>query len=222
MLNEIQWKIADAIAQTLAEEQKRLDKKSDGIATELKKTVAYLYANQDQQNAGAKFFIYLNTLVRNGKQVGHSGKTHDYYRCIENACKQHLQREQANPQTMLIILGWASRLVRYHKDAIPMGETSSQAEAAPEKPKKHQSESNSKSYKEGQIIDAKIIDCITREVDNKKMKTIVTYEVEGEKLGKTEEIYNMHKKGIFLEIGDVVRLKIIKVENDNIKKYERQ
>jgi hypothetical protein len=31
----------------------------------------------------------------------------------------------------------------------------------------------------------------------------------------------MHKKAISLEVGEVVKLKIIKIENDIIKKYER-
>ena len=219
-LTEVQWEIADKIARFLAEEQIRLERKSDGIATELKKTITYLYANQDQPSAGAKFFTYLNTLVRHGNQVGHSGKTVDYYRCIEKACKQHLQGEQANPRTMLLILGWAARLVRYHKDAISIGEAPPQAEAAPAKPQIRQAKSNYK-YKEDQVVDAKILDLTTKDVDSKKTKTTITYEVNGEKLGKPEEIYNIHKKGIFLKVGDVVKLKIIKVEDDIIKKYER-
>lgn len=219
-LTQAQWEIVDKIAQTLAEDQRRLNKNSDGIVTELKKTITYLYANQNQPNAGAKFFTYLNTLAGHGKQVGHSGKTFDYYRSIEKACKQHLQSERANPRTMLMILGWTARLVRYYKDAMSMSETSSQAEAVPAKPQFHQAKSNYK-YKEDQVVDAKIIDRTTRDVDSKKTKTIITYEVDGEKLGKPEEIYNLHKKGISLEVGDVIKLKIIKVENDIIKKYER-
>lgn len=223
MLNEVQWKKVDEIALFLAEEQRRLDKKSDGIVTELKKTITYLYANQDQPNAGAKFFTYLKTLVGHGQQVGHSGKTPEYYRCIEKACKQHLQDEQVNPRTMLLILGWAARLVRYEKDSMLNREVPSQKEAAVTKPEIRQSESNFQyKYKEGQTINAKIIDCTNRKVDSKKIKSTITYDVEGEKLGKTEEIYNMHKKGISLQVGDVVKLKIIKVENDIIKKYERQ
>jgi hypothetical protein len=218
-LTENQWKIAHAIAQTLAEEQRRLDEKSDGITTELKKTITYLNANQYQPNAGAKFFTYLNTLVKHGGQIGHSGKTPDYYRCIEKACKQHLQGERGNARTMLLILCWVARLVRYHKETISIGEASPQ-KVAFLKPQICKSESNCK-YKEGQIVDAKIVESITRGVDNKKMKTTITYEVDGEKLAKVEEIYNMHKKAISLEVGEVVKLKIIKIENDIIKKYER-
>lgn len=218
-LTEREWEIARAIAQTLAEEQRRLDEKSDGITTELKKTVTYLKANQDQPNAGAKFFTYLNTLVKHGGQIGHSGKTPDYYRCIEKACKQHLQGERGNTQTMLLILGWAARLVRYHKEAISIGEASPQ-EVAFLKPQIRKYESNCK-YKEGQIVEAKILEIITKDVDSKKTKTTITYEVDGEKLGKVEEIYNMHKKAIALKVGDVVKLKILKIEIDIIKKYDR-
>ncbi|MGB7439635.1 MAG: hypothetical protein WA919_01080, partial [Coleofasciculaceae cyanobacterium] len=194
--------IADRIAQTLADEQIRINRKigknSDGIATELKKTVTYLYANQDQPNARAKFFKYLKTLVGQGKQVGYSEQTTNYYRCIEKACKQHLQGEQANPRTMLLILGWAARLVRYHKDLISTSETYSQTESASAKPQSPQDKSNYK-YIEGQVVDGKIIDLNTRDVDRRKTKSTIIYEVDGEKLGKNEEIYNMHKKGISLK-----------------------
>lgn len=214
MLNEVQWKKVDEIALFLAEEQRRLDKDSDGIVTELKKTITYLYTNQDQSNGGAKFFTYLKTLVRHGKQVGHSGKTTDYYRCIENACSEYLKDYQDDAMIMLHILGWVARLVRYYKNASSIDE-------APAKQKINQLKTNFK-YKEGQIINAKIIDCTTKDVDSKKTKTTITYEFEGAKLGKTEEIYNMHKKGISIQVSDIVKLKIIKVENDIIKKYERQ
>lgn len=224
-LTDVQWKIIHDIANTLATEQLRINKEigkdSDGIVTELKKTITYLYANQDHPDAGAKFFTYLKTLVGHGQQVGHSGKTTEYYRCIKKACKQHLQDEQVNPRTMLLILGWVGRLVRYEKDSLLNREVPGQKVVTVTKPKIRQPESNFK-YKEGQTINAKIIDCTTREVDSKKAKTTITYEFEGEKIGKTEEIYNMHKKGISLQVSEVVKLKIIKVENGIIKKYERQ
>jgi len=101
-LTELQWKIAHAIAQTLV--------KADTDANELGKAIAYLrnYANQD----GTKLFDYLKTLVKNGRQIGHSKRTSDYYQAIDNACNQYLKAYQDNPAVMLHILGWSYRLYR--------------------------------------------------------------------------------------------------------------
>ena len=223
-LTEKQWQIAHAIANFLANEQIRFDKESDGIATELKKTVTYLYANKDEPNAGAKFFKYLEILVSKGKQVGHSGKTPEYYRSIEKASKNHLQSEQANAHTMLKILGWSARLVRYYRYNKESNQISAPTfmpqVAATDKPKLRQAETSAK-YKEGQIVDAKIVNRLDKIIDPKKTKTTIDYEVDGENLEKSEEIYNIEKKGILLKVGDVVKLKIIEVKDEKIKKFER-
>ena len=94
-LTELQWKIAHAIAQSLVQ--------ANTDANELGKAIAYLrnYANQD----GTKLFNYLKTLVRNGRQIGHSKQTPDYYKAIDNACNQYLKAYQDNPPLMLHILG---------------------------------------------------------------------------------------------------------------------
>ncbi|HEY9873494.1 MAG TPA: hypothetical protein V6D12_08645, partial [Candidatus Obscuribacterales bacterium] len=108
-LTEIQWQLAHAIAQTLVKE--------NADANELTKAIAYLRTYADQENAGARFFNYLKTLVKNGQRIGHSKKTSDYYETIDKACSQYLKAYQNNAAAMLQILGWASRLMRYYKNA---------------------------------------------------------------------------------------------------------
>ncbi|WP_293334371.1 TIGR03986 family CRISPR-associated RAMP protein [Microcoleus sp. CAWBG58] len=71
---------------------------------------------------------------------------------------------------------------------------------------------------DGQIVEATVLYIVTKVIDGKKNKTTITYQVNGLKLGKTEELY---KKSISLAIGDVVTLRITEVKNGNIKKYER-
>jgi hypothetical protein len=88
--------------------------KENTDVNELGKAIAYLRSIVNQPVAEKKFFGYLKTLVSNGKQIGHSGKTPDYYRSIERACSQYL-KEETNPHTILKILGWAMRLMRYYK-----------------------------------------------------------------------------------------------------------
>ena len=115
-LTENQWEIAHAIAQTLVKEQTDVN--------ELGKAIAYLRnaVNQNQADATSRFFKYLKTLVGNGRQIGHSGKTTDYYRSIDKACSDCLKGFQGDASTLLQILGWASRLMRYYKEAGPIGE----------------------------------------------------------------------------------------------------
>jgi len=115
-LTENQWEIAHAIAQTLVKEQTDVN--------ELGKAIAYLRnaVNQDRADANSRFFKYLKTLVGNGRQIGHSGKTTDYYRSIDKACSDCLKGFQGDASTLLQILGWASRLMRYYKEAGPIGE----------------------------------------------------------------------------------------------------
>ncbi|MFE1744274.1 hypothetical protein [Coleofasciculus sp. H7-2] len=218
-LTEVQWQIAHAIAQTLATDQLRINKEtgknSDGIATELKKTVTYLYANQDQPNARAKFFTYLKTLVGHGLQIGHSGKTPDYYHCIEKACKQHLPGEQANPRTMLLILGWSARLVRYHKETVPIGEiatpsrTSAIKTPTPPVESHRQTEikavTQSQTFQLGQTLDA--------EVTNIKGKE-VTYTI----LEKIKLTVKEPKKYEILSVGKTVRVEVTELKKDGSPK----
>ena len=96
-LTEVQWQIAHAIAQTLV--------KADTDVNELGKAIAYLRTYANQENAGAKFLEYLKILVRNGRQIGHSKRTTDYYENIENACSQYLKAYQDDAHVMLKILG---------------------------------------------------------------------------------------------------------------------
>lgn len=75
----------------------------------------------------------------------------------------------------------------------------------------------------GQVVESKVAKLSTEEVKaKKKTKTTLIYEVEGERLAKQEEIYDIEKKGICLIEGDIVKLKITELNSDgNIKKYER-
>ncbi|ADI64333.1 conserved hypothetical protein ['Nostoc azollae' 0708] len=89
--------------------------KQETDVNEVGKVIAYLRSIVNEPDAGLRFFSYLKTLVTHGRQIGHSGRTAGYYRSIERACNQYLQNQQTNAQTMLKILGWAMRLMRYYK-----------------------------------------------------------------------------------------------------------
>jgi hypothetical protein len=211
-LTEAQWQITHAIALTLVK---------DGTdVNELGKAIAYLRASVNQPNAGAKFFKYLKTLVSNGRQIGHSSRTSDYYRSIERACNQYLQHEQSNAQTMLQILGWTARLMRYYKDASPIEEITLPPTSLPTRRKDEQVEKSSERQAEiaevisthdfaiGQILEAKV----TAIKGNK-----VTYEI----LGTIKLTEKEPKKAPLLSEGQTVKVEILDLKEDgSVKKVK--
>ena len=197
-LTENQWVIAHAIAQTLVKEQTDVN--------ELGKAIAYLRnaINQNQADANSRFFKYLKTLVANGRQIGHSGKTTDYYRSIDKACSDCLKGFQGDASTLLQILGWASRLMRYYKEAGPIGEvvtpvveSARQVEIA--------KAIGSHEFAVGQIVEAKV----TAVKGNK-----VTYEI----LGTIRLTEKEPKKAQSLSEGQVVKVEVLDLKEDGSPK----
>lgn len=199
MLNEIQWKIADALAKTLVKE--------DTDVNELGKALAYLRSHANRDNAGAKFFDYLKTLAKNGKQIGHSQRTSDYYQNIENACSKYLKAYQDDATIMLHILGWASRLVRYYKNSGSIGEITApiiesvrQAEIA--------EVISTHNFAVGQIIEATVTAIKGNKVTYEILRTI--------KLTEKEP-----KKAQFVSEGQQVKVEIVDLKEDgSIKKVK--
>ncbi len=197
-LTENQWEIAHAIAQTLVKEQTDVN--------ELGKAIAYLRnaVNQDRADANSRFFKYLKTLVANGRQIGHSGKTTDYYRSIDKACSDCLKGFQGDASTLLQILGWASRLMRYYKEAGPIGEV-----VAPVVESARQVEIakaiGSHEFAVGQIVEAKV----TAVKGNK-----VTYEI----LGTIRLTEKEPKKAQSFSEGQTVKVEILDIKEDGSPK----
>ena len=196
-LTEAESQLAHNLAITLVKE--------DTDVNELGKAIAYLRSIVNQPDAGTRFFKYLKTLVTNGRQIGHSGKTPGYYRSMESACSKYLQSQQNNAHSMLKILGWAMRLMRYYKVSpveemtvteIPIQQLSErQAEIA--------KVLQSQKFEIDQILDATVISV-------KKPK--VTYQI----LGTIKLTENEHKKAPWLEekVGQMVKVKIAALKED--------
>lgn len=191
-LTENQWKIAHAIAQTLVKEGTDVN--------ELGKAIAYLRASVNEPNAGARFFKYLKTLVSNGRQIGHSQRTSDYYRSIDEACVKHLQSEQTNPQKMLEILGWSARLMRYYREAGPIEEI-----VAPVAESGRQAEIAQVMQSQKFEIDQKLAATVIAVKGNK-----VTYEI----LGTIKLTEKEPKKASSLQEGQSVEVKIVAIKED--------
>lgn len=205
-LTEQQWNVAHAIAQQLALE--KID------VNELGKVISYLRAFGDREDAGVKFFKSLDTLARNGNRIGHSNQTLGYYKAISKACHQHLKPYQENPTDILEILGWAFRLTRYYKNAVPKGD--SKAVEAENSTKAVMSERQTEisevvqeqNFQVGQQLEA----TVTAIKGNK-----VTYQIFG-----TIKLTQKEPKGYkTLSIGQKVMVEILRIGDDGtIKKIK--
>ncbi|BAZ81406.1 hypothetical protein PN497_10960 [Sphaerospermopsis kisseleviana CS-549] len=194
-LTDGQWEIAHAIAQTLVQE--------DTDVNEVGKILAYLRTIIDKSDATSRFLTYLKTLVKDGKQIGHSGKTLGYYRNIEITCSQYF-KNNSDAHTILQILGWVSRLMRYYKDAgVPVGEIITPGASVVESARQAEiaKVTESQEFKEGDVIEAKV----TKISGNK-----VSYEI----LGVIKLTEKEPKKAALLQEGQTVKVKIAALKED--------
>jgi hypothetical protein len=192
-LTEKESQLAHNLAITLVKEETDVN--------EVGKVIAYLRSIVNQPDAGKRFFNYLKTLVTHGRQIGHSGRTAGYYRSIERACNQYLQNQQTNAQTMLKILGWAMRLMRYYKVS-PIEEISvSEVEEISERQTEIAEVFQSQKFEIDQVLDATVL-----AVKGNK----VTYEI----LGTIKLTEKEPKKAASLKEGQVVKVKITALKDD--------
>jgi hypothetical protein len=201
-LTDGQWEIAHAIAQTLVQE--------DTDVNEVGKIIAYLRTIINQSDATSRFLTYLKTLVRDGRQISHSKETPRYYRNIEITCSQYF-KNNSDANTILQILGWVSRLMRYYKEAgVPIGDITTPAASVVESARQAEiaKASSSHNFVVGQIVEAMIT--AVKGVE-------VTYEIilTKQRLSKKE-----HKKAQSLNQGQIVKVEILELKEDgSIKKF---
>jgi len=199
-LTEQKWEIAHAIARDLSSE------KTD--PNEVKKSLEYLRSFKSDNNAGQRFFQYLETLANNGQEVGHSTKTVTYYHNLENTCKKYLKPYTEYPEMILTILGWTVRLMRYYK-VTPL-ETQPTINPPQISPDQFENEKayQSQEFSEHQQLDATVIDF------KKGNKVIYELKYNGQKFKEKEP-----KKIDKLSIGQSVQVKITKLEEDGKIKH---
>jgi hypothetical protein len=103
------------LARTLA--QRQVD------PNEVAKSFAHLRALYERagddaarRDAVAQWWRWLETVAGPGaRAVIRSGRTQDYYRAIQDACRLHLA--SLEPKAQVQALGWAVRLMRYYRNA---------------------------------------------------------------------------------------------------------
>lgn len=206
-LTEAQWQSAHKIAVELI--------KSETDPNEVSKANSYLRSTIDRPDAISKFFKYIGTLVSSGNQIGHSRKTVGYYRNIATSYKDHLS-DQDNPQVMLQILGWTSRLMRYYK-TLPIAELDAklQEKAAMADTQAQRLAEIKASVKQkfevGDIIEAKVI-------SKKDKGKEVTYEVSGTSIRRNNKEPRKFEE---LSVDQVVKVEVLEIDDGIPKKIKR-
>jgi hypothetical protein len=198
-LTENQWQAAHAIARKIVQE--------GANAGELKKAMAYLRTCSDAPDGGIRFFKYLSNLVIGGNRIGHSKRTVDYYRGLNDACIKYLKPLQDSPQVILEILGWAGRLIAYYQ-ANPIAELANapmEIEAESAKQAAIKAVAEAAGFATEQQIEVTI-----KAIRGKE----VTYELDGGiKLTQKEP-----KKADKLSVGQVVKVEITEMRETGVPK----
>jgi hypothetical protein len=125
-ITDEQLQVAHQIAKILVKEQKRIkpDETGKGIISELSKLITYLdykikqntNLSPKQKRKPTKFFVYLEKLAEHSNTIGHSGKTPDYHKTLNETCKKYLKEYVKKPQEIIQILAWTQRLMHYYKN----------------------------------------------------------------------------------------------------------
>ena len=195
-LTDAQWQIADAIARQLV---------IDGTdVNELRKAIAYLREHLDREQAGKYFFDYLKTLVRRGRTIGHSKRTIEYYRSLDEVCSQYLVDYQDNAPVMLHLLGWAARLVQYYDKGVPTGEIS-KPEVISEREAELKAVKDSNTFEVGQQLEAKVTAIKGNKVTYEMLETIRLTQKEPKRAGSMSE-------------GQNIKVEIIQLRSDGLVK----
>lgn len=202
-LTDAQWQIADEIARQLV---------IDGTdVNELRKAIAYLREHLDCEQAGKYFFDYLKTLVRQGKTIGHSKRTIEYYRSLDEVCSQYLVNYQDDAPVMLHLLGWAARLVQYYDKGVPTGEIS-KPEVMSEREAELKVVTEANTFEVGQQLDATVTAIRGNKVTYELLGSIRLTVKEPKKIKDLEKSFDNKQK---------VRIKITQLKDDGSPKKVR-
>jgi hypothetical protein len=194
-LNENQWQTAHIMARLLV--QAEMDN------NELKKATAYLRTYVDEADGGDRFFKYLQNLVHGGDKIGHSKRTVDYYRSLDEVCVKYLKPVQSTPQGMLDILGWVGRLMHYYagKPIAELMDAPIEVTAMSSRQAEIAQAAASMEFSIGQEIEAKV---------TKISGTKVSYEI----LGVIRLTEKEPKKAAILTENQIVMVKVISLKED--------
>jgi cold shock CspA family protein len=118
-MREQDFEIAEAMAQAWV--------RQNTDPNEVAKSLRYL----TEHPHGPRFFSYLHTVVEEGRAVVRSGRSLDYYRQIEQVCREHLAPYREDPKKMAQVLGWAVRLMRYYKVTPQLAEAPARRQPSP-------------------------------------------------------------------------------------------
>lgn len=131
MMKSQDWQIAEVIARELSNRETDIN--------EFQKVISYVRVQTTVpgNRVGEKFFMLLNTMVRDGRYLVRSGRTMDYYRDLQAVCGQYLSRYRTavgeEAEKLVEILGWSARLMRYYNSEAGEAELAARQRAAEDK-----------------------------------------------------------------------------------------
>jgi hypothetical protein len=201
-LTDSQWQTAHAIARQIVQ--------NDANAGELKKAMAYLRTCANAPDGGTQFFKYLGNLVAGGDRIGHSKRTVDYHRGLNETCVKYLKPLQDTPLVMLEILGWSGRLISYYQ-ASPIGELMNapmEIEVQSARQEAILKAAEMAGFEVGQVIRASI-----DKIDGNKVTFLLTGDI---RLTQKEP-----KKAGSLTIGQSVQVEITELKETGVPKKVR-
>jgi hypothetical protein len=107
-MEQADWQVAEALAQDWVKQ--RTD------YSEVRRLMNYLrqLMQQEHPTPGDRFFEFVQVLATDGAVMQRSQQTTVYYRELWVGCDRYLQAYRAEPQKLLEILGWTTRLMRYY------------------------------------------------------------------------------------------------------------
>ena len=111
-MNSSNWQVASTVARDLVNREVDVN--------EFQKVITYVRIQSalPVDRPGERFFLLLETMVRDGRYLMRSGRTMDYYRNLLAVCRQHLSGYRLasgdRGKELVEILGWAARLMRYY------------------------------------------------------------------------------------------------------------
>jgi hypothetical protein len=107
-MEKVDWQVAEDLAQYWV--TRRTDH------SEVRRLMNYLrqLMQQDHPTPGDRFFEFVQVLAMDGAVMQRSQQTTVYYQELWAGCDHHLQVYRAEPQKLLEILGWTTRLMRYY------------------------------------------------------------------------------------------------------------
>ncbi|MGL4500316.1 MAG: hypothetical protein ACRCU2_14720 [Planktothrix sp.] len=194
----------------------------------LKLIVEYVRHTLQYENSHFSFFKYLQHLAQHGEKMTHGKQKNEGFQIIYEVCEKELIHYKDSPTAILEILGWAFRMMKYYKNAMPAGEsnarhtqspTQSPTQSLTQSPTLKRQPETPKIVENFNLKVGQRLPAIVVEIKEKNKGKKITYEIQKPQQKLSNEEYS-HKSTLLSE-GQSVTVEIVKLKDDgSIKKIK--